>query len=101
MYDEVDLEHVPRAQNADADVLVNAALDAPRPTCRAWRIGADVLLWYVGLSVLLVANVFRSVGVDYRLIAVGSLLPLAGRPPGRAPGVRAHAGRSRCCCSSW
>ena len=28
-YDEVDLGHVPRAQNADADALVNAALDAP------------------------------------------------------------------------
>jgi len=35
-----------------------------------------VLLWYVGVSVLLVANVFKSVGVDYRLVAVGSLLPL-------------------------
>lgn len=28
-YDSVDLAHVPRAQNADADALVNAALDAP------------------------------------------------------------------------
>jgi len=28
------------------------------------------------VSVLLVANVFRSVGVDYRLVAVGALLPL-------------------------
>jgi hypothetical protein len=35
-----------------------------------------VLLWYVGLSILIVANVFRSVGVDYRLIALGSMLPL-------------------------
>jgi membrane-bound metal-dependent hydrolase YbcI (DUF457 family) len=35
-----------------------------------------MLLWYVGMSVLLVANVFRSVGVDYRLVAVGSVLPL-------------------------
>jgi hypothetical protein len=35
-----------------------------------------VLLWYVGVSVLLVANVFRSSGVDYRLIALGSMLPL-------------------------
>jgi len=35
-----------------------------------------VLLWYVGVSVLLVANVFKSAGVDYRLVAVGSLLPL-------------------------
>lgn len=35
-----------------------------------------MLLWYAGVSVLLVANVFRSVGVDYRLVAVGALLPL-------------------------
>lgn len=35
-----------------------------------------MLLWYVGLSVFGVATVFRSVGVDYRLIAVGSMLPL-------------------------
>jgi len=35
-----------------------------------------VFLWYVGLSVLLVANVFRSGGLDYRLIAGGALLPL-------------------------
>jgi ribonuclease HI len=27
-YAEVDVQHVPRAQNADADALVNAALDA-------------------------------------------------------------------------
>lgn len=35
-----------------------------------------MLLWYVGASVLLVAYVFRSHGVDYRLIALGSLLPV-------------------------
>ena len=35
-----------------------------------------MFLWYVGLSVLLVANVFKSVGLDYRLIAVGAMLPL-------------------------
>ena len=28
-YDDVDLAHVPREQNVDADLLVNAALDAP------------------------------------------------------------------------
>ena len=28
-YDEVDLAHVPREQNHDADLLVNAALDTP------------------------------------------------------------------------
>ena len=35
-----------------------------------------MLLWYVGLSVFGVATIFRSTGIDYRLIAVGSLLPL-------------------------
>ena len=35
-----------------------------------------MFLWYVGLSVLLVANVFKSVGLDYRLIALGAMLPL-------------------------
>lgn len=35
-----------------------------------------MLLWYVGVSVLFVANVFRSAGIDYRLIAVGSILPI-------------------------
>ncbi len=28
-YDDVDIRHVPRAENFDADALVNAALDAP------------------------------------------------------------------------
>jgi ribonuclease HI len=28
-YEDADLAHVPREQNADADLLVNAALDAP------------------------------------------------------------------------
>jgi ribonuclease HI len=28
-YEHVDLAHVPREQNTDADLLVNAALDAP------------------------------------------------------------------------
>lgn len=36
-----------------------------------------MLLWYGGLSVLLTANIFRSSGIDYRLIALGALLPLA------------------------
>jgi hypothetical protein len=44
-----------------------------------------VVLWYAGVSVLLVLTVFRSAGVDYRLVAVGALLPLLvdvpfGRP---------------------
>ena len=36
-----------------------------------------MFLWYVGLSVVIVLLVFQSAGVDYRLVAVGSLLPLA------------------------
>jgi len=44
-----------------------------------------MFFWYVGGSVLLVLVVFRSRGVDYRLIALGALLPLLvdlpfGRP---------------------
>lgn len=35
-----------------------------------------MFFWYIGISVLIVVNVFRSVGVDYRLIAIGALLPL-------------------------
>lgn len=38
-------------------------------------------LWYVGLSVLAVHYVFRSSGIDYRLVAVGSLLPLLADLP--------------------
>ncbi len=36
-----------------------------------------MLFWYVGLSVVIVYFVFQSAGVDYRLVALGSLLPLA------------------------
>jgi hypothetical protein len=35
-----------------------------------------VFFWYVGLSVFLVATIFRSVGIDYRLVALGAMLPL-------------------------
>jgi hypothetical protein len=35
-----------------------------------------MLLWYTGVSIVLVLVVFQSVGIDYRLIAAGSLLPL-------------------------
>jgi hypothetical protein len=40
-----------------------------------------VLLWYIGLSVLFVALVFRSAGIDYRLVALGSLVPLLADVP--------------------
>jgi hypothetical protein len=35
-----------------------------------------MLLWYAGLSVLVVYFVFHSTGIDYRLVVAGSLLPL-------------------------
>jgi membrane-bound metal-dependent hydrolase YbcI (DUF457 family) len=35
-----------------------------------------MLFWYGAVSILLVAVVFRSVGVDYRLVAAGALAPL-------------------------
>jgi membrane-bound metal-dependent hydrolase YbcI (DUF457 family) len=34
-----------------------------------------VLLWFVGLSVAMVWNVFRDPAIDYRLVAVGAVLP--------------------------
>lgn len=36
-----------------------------------------MLFWYAGVSLVIVLLVFQSAGIDYRLIAVGSLLPLA------------------------
>lgn len=44
-----------------------------------------MLIWYAGMSVLGVFTVFRSVGIDYRLIALGAMAPLVldapfGRP---------------------
>ncbi len=35
-----------------------------------------MLLWYIGVSVAFVWNVFRSPALDYRLVALGSVLPL-------------------------
>jgi membrane-bound metal-dependent hydrolase YbcI (DUF457 family) len=35
-----------------------------------------MLLWYTAVSILIVANVFRSAGLDYRLVALGALIPL-------------------------
>jgi hypothetical protein len=35
-----------------------------------------VLLWFTAVSILLVANVFRSSGLDYRLVALGALAPV-------------------------
>lgn len=35
-----------------------------------------MLLWYVGPSIVAVHDVFRSRGLDYRLIGLGAILPL-------------------------
>ena len=35
-----------------------------------------MLLWYTAVAILLVANIFRSSGLDYRLVALGALGPL-------------------------
>jgi hypothetical protein len=35
-----------------------------------------MLLWYLGVSVALAWNVFRSPALDYRLVMLGSVLPL-------------------------
>ncbi len=42
-----------------------------------------MLLWYVGPSVLIVFTVFRSTGIDFRLVAAGSMLPLVVDAPFR------------------
>ncbi len=35
-----------------------------------------MLLWYLGPSIVAVHDVFRSRGLDYRLVALGAMLPL-------------------------
>jgi hypothetical protein len=42
-----------------------------------------MLLWYAGVSVVIVLLVFQSAGIDYRFVAAGSLLPLAVDLPAR------------------
>jgi len=42
-----------------------------------------VLLWFVGPSILVVWGVFKSPAADYRVVAVGSLVPLAELPFGQ------------------
>ena len=46
----------------------------------SWR--AEVLFWFIGPSILVVWAVFGSPSVDYRLVALGSILPLAELPLG-------------------
>jgi hypothetical protein len=42
-----------------------------------------VLLWFVGPAILIVWAVFRSPAADYRLVAVGALIPLIEIPFGQ------------------
>lgn len=41
-----------------------------------------MILWFVGPSILIVWSVFRSPAADYRVVAVGALLPLVELPFG-------------------
>lgn len=51
-----------------------------------------MLLWFVGGSVLIVWLVFRSPAIDYRLVVLGALLPLAELPFGSARLLHSLAG---------
>jgi membrane-bound metal-dependent hydrolase YbcI (DUF457 family) len=41
-----------------------------------------VLLWFIGPTILIVWSVFKSPAADYRVVAVGALLPLVELPFG-------------------
>jgi hypothetical protein len=51
-----------------------------------------VLLWFAGPAWLLVWRVFRSPAVDYRLIVLGAVLPVADRFAGHATPLHTVAG---------
>jgi hypothetical protein len=51
-----------------------------------------VVLWFVGPSILIVWAVFRSPSADYRLVALGSVVPLAELPIGEPRLLHALAG---------
>ena len=51
-----------------------------------------MVLWFVGPSILIVWSVFRSPSADYRLVALGSLLPLLELPIGEPRLLHALAG---------
>ncbi len=46
-----------------------------------------MLLWYVAGSVVIVWSVFRSHGIDYRLVALGAVVPLAVDAPFGRPAI--------------
>ncbi len=43
-----------------------------------------MLLWFAGASVVIVWSVFQSPAIDYRMVVLGSLLPIADGLTGRA-----------------
>ena len=51
-----------------------------------------MLLWFVGPSILIVWAVFRSPSADYRMVAAGSLVPLAELPVGQPRLLHSLAG---------
>jgi hypothetical protein len=51
-----------------------------------------VVLWFAGPSILIVWSVFRSPSADYRLVALGSVLPLVELPIGEPRLLHALAG---------
>ena len=51
-----------------------------------------MVLWFVGPSILIVWAVFRSPSADYRMVALGSLLPLLELPIGEPRLLHALAG---------
>ena len=51
-----------------------------------------MILWFVGPSILIVWAVFRSPSADYRLVALGSVLPLAELPIGEPRLLHALSG---------
>jgi hypothetical protein len=51
-----------------------------------------VLLWFAVTAPILVAEVFRSPMVDYRLVALGAILPLVEIVTGRFVGLHTLAG---------
>ena len=51
-----------------------------------------MVLWFVGPSILIVWSVFRSPAADYRLVALGSVLPLVELPIGEPRLLHALAG---------
>lgn len=51
-----------------------------------------MILWFVGPAILVVWSVFRSPAADYRVVAVGSLLPLVELPFGEPRLLHSLAG---------